>query len=124
MNVTREKHLSIYKIPLRHKQVKREQEVRRFKKASSVFAKWKEDHPALLKLCYDSDMKETKLPRFIREEGELAGTLKVIRDNYGILKNQFTSLIADRKSFPDIEWLAFVNQCSAGWKLLDKELLT
>lgn len=87
MVVPREKHLSIYRVELRHKQVKCEQEVRRFKKANSVFAKWKEDTPQLLAKCYESDMKLTKLNRFIKDEVDRAKTFEVLKKYYTQLKN-------------------------------------
>jgi hypothetical protein len=47
--------------------------------------------------------------------------IEYLSENFGRLKNNFINLISTSKSYPDIEWLMFSDQCKK-WKLIDNHL--
>ena len=79
------------------------------------------DTAAVIHGAFEHDKELAKLPKFVKDPGDLAKTWQVFKDDYGHLKNQFVTQIANPKSYPVIDWLDFVDACSA-WQLVDKLL--
>ena len=60
---------------------------RRFRRDTSVFARWKEDEDATVKACLEHDLRYWKVPRFIRDPAELRLLEKCVKKNFLYLKN-------------------------------------
>ena len=103
------------------KQIKKVKEIRHFHFGSSVYKNFKLDNKRVIDEAFEHDKKLTKLPKFIKDPEDLDNTFNVFKKNYGALKNQFVSQIANPKSYPVIDWLDFVEACDK-WGIIDKYL--
>jgi hypothetical protein len=104
-----------YPKPLRSKQV-----ARVFRKEHSVFKDWKEDTQETLDKCFKYDQAHWKLPRFIKDEKDLANVEKTIKRHYKKLKRIFIGE-ASHSGFPNIKALAY-SDFASHCKLLDQNL--
>ena len=68
------------------KQFKSKIVTRVFRKDQSVFAKWREDDQNILDKCYNHDMQNWKLSKFVKEETDLMGVNKIIKKYYPMFK--------------------------------------
>ena len=108
-------------MPLSEKRIRKVKEIRHFVFPKSVFRKFVPDTQQVIDGAFEHDKPLAKLPKFVRDASDLEKTWQVFKDDYGHLKNQFVSQIANPKSYPVIDWLDFVDACSA-WQLVDKNL--
>ncbi|CDW89852.1 UNKNOWN [Stylonychia lemnae] len=120
-------------IPVYIKQSKMKVFSRVFKKETSVFRDWKEDNDQILARCCDHDYKYWKIPRFVKDPGEVCKSINhliylqqqkcfdYVIQNFTKLKEIFIT-IASRSSFPNISWIDFTTFCEQ-CKVLDKNVV-
>ena len=80
--------------------------IRRFKKETSVFQRWKKDDDFTLQDAAAHDFSFWKVPRFVKKEEDLEDLKKVIRDNFFELKNMHIYNAAN-STFPACSLLEF-----------------
>jgi len=115
------KHLSAHKAPIFHKQVKKVKVIRHFHRPQSVFAEFQEDKEKDLDKAFELDKQYMKIPKFIKDPNEVDAVMKVLREYFPQLRDQFNNQIANPKFYPVIGWLDYVNSCKT-WELIDKYL--
>lgn len=119
--VPRQKHLSINKMAINQKQIKKVKEIRQFVKAQSVFAEYQEDTVPVLDKSFRTDWALMKIPKFVKDVDEREKIFAVLWKYYSPLKDQFTTQIGTPAKYPVIGWLDFANTCQE-WGILDKKL--
>ena len=62
-----------------------------------------------------------KIPKFIKDKGEIYEVMKVLRKYFPQLRDQFNNQIANPKFYPVIGWLDYVNSCRT-WEIIDQYL--
>lgn len=96
--------------------------VKKFNKASSVFARWKADTEEMLNKMVENDINSSKLSRFLKgNEEEIENIKKVFKKDFAKVKNIFL-YYASISTYPRISWndfTLFVNKC----QIVDKNLI-
>ena len=90
-----------YVKPLKHKY-----NIRRFKKETSVFQRWKKDDDFILQDAAAHDFSYWKVARFVKKVEDLEDLKKVIRENFFELKNMHIYNSAN-STFPACSMLEF-----------------
>ena len=96
-----------------------------FDKNKSVFRYFLEDNETIIKASYDSDLKNIKIARFVKEYLEIDQLLTILSQNYSKLKSIFSELIIG-KNYPYISkhgFISFCQTCEITSETLTKEKL-
>ena len=117
------KHLSLRKMRIQYKRVKKVKMLRNFCFKTSVFAKWKMDTKPMRDKAFTIDCQFIKSDKFIKDQDDLDATHDVLREYFQPLKNQFLTQCSIPKFYPVITWMEFSRACKL-WNIYDKYLNT
>ena len=101
-----------------YKQIKKVKEVRHFSRPNSVFREFIEENKQRLDAAFDDDKQYMKIPKFISDPEEVNKVMKVLRRYYPQIKDQYATLIANSRTYPQIGLLDF-QECCKQWDVLD-----
>lgn len=127
-NMPHLKHLSINSMSIPQKRIRKVKEVRKWELKKSVLKNFTPDTDEVINAAFESDKGSLKIKKFIKDQQELDKTYKILRKNFVAIKNQFVNMISRAPdSYPQIDWLDFVNICGKRddqktWDIMSKEL--
>ena len=93
-------------IPEFTKELKSNKNKREFNHSASVFKNWKREGKTEISKALQHDFTYWKVPRFIKEEGDITTIKEYIRENWDML-NQIFLTTAAHGNFPTLSWLDF-----------------
>ena len=76
------KHLSINRLGISEKQVRKIKEIRHFNFATSTFKDFIFDDEAILDAAFEKDRELLKIPKFIKDQADREKTYQVFREYY------------------------------------------
>jgi hypothetical protein len=88
---------------------------------TSVFKNWKKDTPNVIYRCLLNDFHLWKVPRFIKDDGEVRLIEGTIKANWDYLNQIFLSHSAFGHEYPCLANSDLLNICRMA-KLIDKDL--
>ena len=72
------KHMSIHKLDVKFKSIKKVEQIRLFNFETSVYAKWKKDTNKMMERAFELDAQYLKCFKFIKDPNDLNNVLKVL----------------------------------------------
>ena len=95
--------------------------IRHFVKPKSVYKEYNEDTERILDKAFALDKQFMKINKMVKDPAEVERIMLVLRKYYPQMRDQYINLIANKKSYPVINWLDYVNSCKT-WKIIDRNL--
>jgi hypothetical protein len=76
-----------------------------------VFKDWSLDSDETTDWIYSHDTRLWKADKFVKDEDDLAQTLRILKQNIPLLKVMFIEAICRGNSYPGLSYIDFSNIC-------------